>query len=210
MSTSRNRVIFSLVALTRSEQMARIRATDTEPERRLARALWNEGVRYRLHARTEAGPRPDIVVSRAKLAIFVDGCFWHGCPDHYVRPRTARLFWGRKLRENVMRDIRQTAVLKQLGWTVVRVWEHQVFTDLAAMVTVIKSLGVGSGPVCIQVARWRVLRVVSRDKRGDHEEQTLIDLMLPHRHRKRRHLRHTQKWLIRPSDETGRTLKVGG
>ncbi len=88
--------------LTRSQQMSRIRGGNTNPERIVARALWAAGLRYRLRLSRLAG-RPDIVFTGARLAVFIDGCFWHGCPEHYVRPRSRSVFWRRKLRENVAR-----------------------------------------------------------------------------------------------------------
>src|SRR5262245_58811764 len=114
------------VALTRSEQMARIRGRNTTPELLLRRLLWEAGLRYRLHAKTPAG-RPDIAFPQSRVAVFIDGCFWHGCPDHYVRPRSSSEFWSRKLAENVRRDATQTRRLEALGWRVCRFWEHEIF-----------------------------------------------------------------------------------
>ena len=81
-------------------------------------------------------------LSEPQSAVFVDGCFWHGCPDHYVRPRTKNEFWDAKLKENVDRDRRQTVELTQLGWRVVRVWEHQVWEELDDTVEAIVVLAV--------------------------------------------------------------------
>lgn len=121
------------MSLTRSEQMSRIRGRHTTPERILRSALWADGLRYRLHVRTPVG-RPDIVFPRQRLAVFVDGCFWHGCPTHYVRPRTREEFWSAKLRANVGRDRQQTAALEADGWRVLRFWEHEVADDVDALV----------------------------------------------------------------------------
>jgi len=74
--------------------------------------------------------RPDVVFPGPKVAVFIDGCFWHGCPEHYVRPRSRTEFWAEKLAQNVARDRRQTLALEAQGWRVVRVWEHDVFTQL--------------------------------------------------------------------------------
>src|SRR5580692_10585444 len=109
------------MGLSRSEQMARIRSRNTTPERVLRGLLWSAGLRYRLHATTPAG-RPDIVFPGTRVAVFVDGCFWHGCPDHYVRPRSSSDFWSRKLLENFKRDGAQTERLEALGWRVCRIW----------------------------------------------------------------------------------------
>jgi DNA mismatch endonuclease, patch repair protein len=69
-------------------------------------------------------PRPDVVFTRAKVAVFVDGCFWHSCPDHGTSPTRNADYWGPKLARNAERDREQTAALKAAGWTVVRIWEH--------------------------------------------------------------------------------------
>lgn len=92
-------------SLTRSEQMSRIRGRDTKPEVSLRRLLWSRGCRYRVHFKTPAG-RADLAFVGKKVAIFVDGCFWHGCPEHSVAPRSSRPFWEGKLRANVHRDQR--------------------------------------------------------------------------------------------------------
>jgi DNA mismatch endonuclease (patch repair protein) len=105
--------------------MARVRGRDTAPELLLRRSLWQRGLRYRLQRRVN-GCRPDLIFPRKKVAVFVDGCFWHGCPRHYTRPKTSRAFWQEKLRANVERDRRQTLALESIGWRVVRLWEHEV------------------------------------------------------------------------------------
>jgi DNA mismatch endonuclease (patch repair protein) len=118
------------MSLTRSQQMSRIRSRDTKPELILRRILWSRGLRYRLHAKTPFG-RPDLVFARKKVAVFVDGCFWHGCPDHYAPPRSQSRFWAEKLRQNVARDRLQTRQLEAHGWRVVRLWEHEIADQLA-------------------------------------------------------------------------------
>lgn len=110
--------------LTRSEVMARVKGRDTKPEMRLRRALHAAGLRYRLQAKELPG-RPDIVFRRARLAIFVHGCFWHrhpGC-EHARMPKSRLQFWQEKLGANVERDARQVAELKEAGWTVMTLWE---------------------------------------------------------------------------------------
>jgi DNA mismatch endonuclease, patch repair protein len=108
----------------RSRNMARIRGRETAPELALRRALWAMGLRYRTHGSVPG--RPDIVFSQARLAVFVDGCFWHSCPEHGVRPKGNRLFWAEKLRGNRQRDRRNEAALRALGWTYIRFWEHDI------------------------------------------------------------------------------------
>lgn len=114
--------------------MAKIRGRDTAPEMLLRRALWHRGFRFRVHFRV-AGARPDIVFTSRKLAIFIDGCFWHGCPQHYVMPRTRPKFWSEKLETNTKRDRKQTVALIESGWRVLRFWEHEVDSDLAQVAT---------------------------------------------------------------------------
>src|SRR4051794_1153421 len=119
--------------LSRSEQMSRIRSAHTAPERLLRSALWAAGVRYRLHARSLPG-RPDLVFAKRRLVVFIDGCFWHGCPEHYTCPKSRTDFWIGKLKRNTQRDQRQTMILENAGWTVIRLWEHEILTGLPAMI----------------------------------------------------------------------------
>jgi len=95
--------------------MARIRGRDTTQEVLLRRELWHRGLRYRIHYRTIGGCA-DLAFIGKRIVIFLDGCFWHGCPDHYVPPRTSRAFWEKKLRDNVARDQRMTLLLEGVGW----------------------------------------------------------------------------------------------
>lgn len=112
----------------RSRLMARVKGTNTGPERRLRSALWRRGLRYRLGARLPG--KPDLVFPRARLAVFVDGCFWHRCPLHATYPKTNRAFWEEKLRSNVERDRRVDERLAAMGWRVLRFWEHEVEADV--------------------------------------------------------------------------------
>lgn len=110
--------------------MARIRGKNTTPERLLRIALWRAGYRYRLHRRV-CGVRPDIVFVGAKVAVFVDGCFWHMCPEHFTMPATNRPFWSAKLKRNRQRDASSASILRRAGWRVVRFWEHEVMLSPA-------------------------------------------------------------------------------
>jgi DNA mismatch endonuclease (patch repair protein) len=103
------------------------RGRDTGPERRLRALLHSYGLRYRVSTRPIAHLRrtADIVFPRARVAVFVDGCYWHGCPDHY-RPATKHSdFWATKIADNRTRDAETTRVLTDEGWTVIRCWEHE-------------------------------------------------------------------------------------
>jgi len=112
--------------------MSRIRGRDTGPELVLRRALWARGLRYRLENKLPG--RPDIVFRGAKVAVFVDGCFWHGCPLHAVRPKANAEFWRKKLDANIERDTRVTAELKEMGWHVLRFWEHEIRDSVSVVV----------------------------------------------------------------------------
>lgn len=113
--------------------MRRVRRTGTSPEVRLRQALWAAGLRYRKNLRV-AGAPPDLVFVGAKVAVFVDGCFWHGCPVHYKPPVRNAGFWRERLRKNQERDARDTLRLQAAGWTVLRFWECEVKKELAKVV----------------------------------------------------------------------------
>jgi DNA mismatch endonuclease (patch repair protein) len=116
-------------AATRSRIMGRIRGKNTKPELRLRRALHSQGVRYRVHDRSVPGT-PDISHKGARVAVFVDGCFWHGCPEHYSRPKSRQEFWDGKLAYN--HDLRARVKSRLAGWKVVELWECQVAGNASA------------------------------------------------------------------------------
>jgi DNA mismatch endonuclease (patch repair protein) len=109
------------------------RGTDTRPEIVLRSALHRIGLRFRKHVAPIPAVRcrADVVFRRQRVAVFVDGCFWHQCPQHGVRPETNKGYWAEKLRRNVERDRRNEAELEAHGWTVIRVWEHDDPLDAA-------------------------------------------------------------------------------
>lgn len=109
----------------RRQMMSRIRGRDTGPELSLRRKAWALGLRYRLQYRI-GRTRPDMVFIGTRLAVFVDGCFWHGCPLHSTIPKNNREFWEKKLRRNRERDAENTQQLKTEGWRVLRFWEHEI------------------------------------------------------------------------------------
>lgn len=104
------------------------RHRDTIPERRLRSLLHAAGLRYRvdfpLHPDSGRPIRPDICFTRYRVAVFVDGCFWHGCPEHGTRPKTNSEFWLAKIARTRARDERDTRRLESAGWRVLRIWEH--------------------------------------------------------------------------------------
>lgn len=103
------------------------RRRDTKPELALRALLHARGLRYRVDYRPEPSLRSkaDIVFTRRKIAIFVDGCFWHGCPQHYWASKTNIDYWQPKIAENRARDERFSTALVNAGWQVIRIWEHE-------------------------------------------------------------------------------------
>lgn len=116
-----------------SEQMSRMPRADTGPELALRRELHARGLRFRVHDRRLPGT-PDVVLTRARLAVFIDGCFWHGCPEHGTLPRNNRDWWAAKLEANAERDRRKDAELTGMGWTPVHFWEHVPVAEMADVV----------------------------------------------------------------------------
>jgi DNA mismatch endonuclease (patch repair protein) len=103
------------------------RGRDTRPELALRSELHGRGFRYRVNIAPDPKVRcrADIVLTRKRTAIFVDGCFWHACPQHGTRPTTNARYWAKKIARNVERDRRNDAALAAAGWQVIRVWEHE-------------------------------------------------------------------------------------
>ena len=121
----------------RAANMRGIRRTGTKPELALRTALHARGYRYRNDLRLDlplGRVRPDIAFTRRKVAVFVDGCFWHACPDHGGKPKNNEWYWSPKLERNVERDRAADAALAQAGWTVVRLWEHVPVDEAVAAV----------------------------------------------------------------------------
>lgn len=110
-----------------SRRMASVRQKGTQAEINLRRALHAKGLRYRLHVPLLTSPRrsADIVFPRARVAVFVDGCFWHGCPEHASWPKSNADFWRGKIETNRSRDADTDQRLNALGWKTVRIWEHE-------------------------------------------------------------------------------------
>lgn len=114
--------------VVRSRVMARVKDRDTKPELRLRRALYASGVRgWRCHRKNVPG-KPDIAFGRSKLAVFVDGAFWHGHPSKYWPGRTSE-YWDRKIARNKARDQRVDRELQSKGWRVLRLWDFEVERD---------------------------------------------------------------------------------
>ena len=120
------------------KRMQANRRRDTKPEMALRSELHRRGHRFRVDLPLPTGGRrvrPDLVFSRARVAVFVDGCFWHRCPQHGTEPKANQTYWTAKLDENVARDLRTTEALEAAGWTVVRIWAHVPTEEAAERVT---------------------------------------------------------------------------
>ena len=124
-----------------SRAMSANRAKGTQPELSLRRALWKEGIRgYRLNWKKAPG-RPDIAFPARKIAVFVNGCFWHRCPHCQPSlPKSHRSFWNQKFRNNVRRDKDKTLQLKRAGWKVLIVWECKLKKNPQQAVIGVKKL----------------------------------------------------------------------
>ncbi len=119
--------------------MSRIRARDTTPEKKLRRMLWQNGIRgYRIHY--DLIGKPDIVFVKKKIAVFIDGCYWHKCPVCFREPDTRKEFWMKKIESNVRRDEKVNEELKKEGWTVIRIWEHEIRKEPEKVIAGILSL----------------------------------------------------------------------
>ena len=120
-------------SLEASRRMARVRQKSTQAELNLRKALHARGLRYRLHVPLLTKPRrvADIVFLGACVAVFVDGCFWHGCPEHVSWPKSNTDFWREKIESNRLRDADTDNRLTALGWASVRIWEHENVDDAA-------------------------------------------------------------------------------
>lgn len=130
----------------RTRCMSHIRARDTKPEVIVRKMLWSIGFRYRIHHGLPG--KPDIVLVRYHLAIFIDGCFWHHCPLHYQAPATNAQFWEAKIVGNVRRDRKVDSILAEAGWSVFRCWEHDVKNDLGSVIhNILNSIRQDPAPV---------------------------------------------------------------
>ncbi|MEU9337446.1 very short patch repair endonuclease [Streptomyces sp. NPDC048290] len=120
----------------RRRNMQAIRNRDTKPEWLIRRLVHAQGLRYRVAAKPLPGLRrtADLVFRPAKVAVFIDGCYWHGCPEHYVPPRTNSGYWSDKVARNMARDRDTDQRLTEAGWIVLRFWEHEPSEACAARI----------------------------------------------------------------------------
>ncbi|WP_371827604.1 very short patch repair endonuclease [Amycolatopsis sp. WQ 127309] len=119
-----------------SARLSRQARQNTSPELRVRRELHTSGYRYRVHTPVPGKPRRtmDICFTKVKLAVFLDGCFWHGCPDHGTQPKSNAEWWRNKVAANRSRDADTNMHLGALGWAVLRFWEHEDPADVAAAI----------------------------------------------------------------------------
>jgi DNA mismatch endonuclease (patch repair protein) len=130
---------------TRSRVMASVHSKgNRSTEKRLRHALIRAKVKgWRTQATDLAGV-PDFVFDKEQVAVFVDGCFWHGCPRCYRRPSSSRKYWDKKVKHNKARDKRVTAKLRRSGWSVIRIWEHSLSEPEKAVACIRDKLAVRS------------------------------------------------------------------
>ncbi|MEU9030582.1 very short patch repair endonuclease [Streptomyces sp. NPDC048383] len=124
-----------------SARMSRQSVRNTSPEMAVRKLLHAAGLRYRLQVKVPGMPRRsiDIAFPGAKVAVFLDGCFWHGCPQHATRPKANAEWWREKLERNMARDRETNEQLTSAGWTVLRFWEHERAEAVAARVIATRS-----------------------------------------------------------------------
>jgi DNA mismatch endonuclease, patch repair protein len=117
----------------RSKTMSRIKGKNSKPEVLLRKALWAKNIRFRLHRKDLIG-KPDLVIEKFKLAVFVDGDFWHGYQWDKTKPRVNKDFWVPKIERNMQRDQFVKEKLTEMGYTVMRFWEHEIKMNIKACV----------------------------------------------------------------------------
>ncbi|WP_330279882.1 MULTISPECIES: very short patch repair endonuclease [unclassified Streptomyces] len=120
----------------RRRNMQAIRSRDTKPEQLVRRLVHARGLRYRVAAKPLPDLRrtADLVFRPTKVAVFIDGCYWHGCPEHYVPPKTNPGYWSDKVARNMARDRDTDQQLAEAGWLVLRFWEHEPSEECASRI----------------------------------------------------------------------------
>lgn len=147
------------------KRMSALARRDTAPEMDLRRALHRLGLRYYVHRRPlpQLSREADIVFPRAKVAVFVDGCFWHGCPQHSRRVhQTNGWYWPEKINRNKARDLDTNTTLAAAGWTVIRVWEHE---DAAQAAELVKDVLCRAGPSASPATTGRIVNPIAASSR---------------------------------------------
>jgi DNA mismatch endonuclease (patch repair protein) len=151
------------IPLTRSQLMARVRGRGNKStEEKLATLFRKAGIKgWRRHLRLPG--TPDFAFPKLRLAIFVDGCFWHGCPRCYTRPGTNQPFWDKKMRDNRARDRRVTRELRARGWSVLRIWSHSLrLGERAVLAKIIRALDASQSSSSLHPTNARIPGIPSR------------------------------------------------
>jgi DNA mismatch endonuclease (patch repair protein) len=133
------------------------RSRDTAPELKVRRAVHAMGLRYRVAFRPVPALRrtADLVFTRARVAVFIDGCYWHGCPEHYIEPASNVDYWRPKIARNRERDAETTAALSAAGWQVLRFWSHEDPALVAsAIAAAVRPAGTGAAGTGAAAADW--------------------------------------------------------
>ena len=134
-------MVDKLTKAQRSYVMSRIKSNNTKPELAFRMHLRGMGIKnYTTHAKITG--TPDVVIASSKIALFVDGCFWHGCPTCYKAPQSNRNFWRKKVERNINRDKETARLLRASGWKVARFWEHQLIGDMSSVDRKLLEIGV--------------------------------------------------------------------
>lgn len=125
-----------------SRRFSRTRGRDTQPELAIRRRVHALGLRYRVNAMPMPGVRrtADLLFPKERIAVLIDGCFFHGCPDHYIAPRTRAEFWEQKIQGNRRRDEETTSLFESAGWQVLRFWEHEPPEQVVSAISTAVSL----------------------------------------------------------------------
>lgn len=123
----------------RSEIMRHIKSENTIFEDAFRKTIWNKGLRYRKNVKSMMG-KPDIFFPKNKIVIFLDSCFWHGCPYHCRMPKSNVEYWGKKIARNKERDKKVKKYYKDKGFTIIRFWEHKINKEFDKSVDFVESL----------------------------------------------------------------------
>jgi DNA mismatch endonuclease (patch repair protein) len=152
--------------------MLACRNRDTRAELVLRSMVHASGLRYRVARPPVTGIRrtADMVFSRARIAVFVDGCFWHGCPEHFVPPKTNASYWRTKIELNRERDANTDVRLRAAGWAVIRVWEHEDCSQAASNVIASVREAAESAPSAAAGQPTGSIRDLARSIRGPHTQ----------------------------------------
>jgi len=135
-----------------SRRMAKVRQKGTDAEVALRRELYRRGLRYRVDYEVLKKPRrtADVAFQGLKIAVFVDGCFWHGCPEHATWPKQNAEFWRQKIEANRLRDADANSRLLDVGWTVLRFWAHE--SPIKATESVVQTVAIAKAKRCTSPA----------------------------------------------------------